>query len=260
MVVIYTTPKSIHRFQYSKVQLDKLPETSTGRNRSSGDHLLIVISTLPPPPILYKHHPNSTMNLLSLLGALTLLITSIYATSLPSTTEILYWPLGSAQPSVLARVAYDATSLKSNILAYNPPKPNPDHSISSSDELVRLGLYTQTTSNPKQWSGSLVSLSSLTGEYPPTLRLHLGPGPKSEVYHVSVAAFEPVSQKGSEPSVDLVLSEAGAQPHLNRPVVVGPDGQNAEEVPEKTLFQKYWWVLLIMMFLTMSGGGGGEGQ
>lgn len=180
------------------------------------------------------------MNLLSLLGAITLLITTIHADSLPSTTEILYWPLGSTQPSILARVAYDPTSLKSNILAYNPPKPNPDHSASSADDdLVRLGIYTTTPHNPKQWSGSLVSLSSLTGaEYPPTLRLHLGPGPKSEVYHVSVAASEPVSQKSSEPSVELVLSEAGAQPHLNRPVVVGPDGQNAEEVPEKSLFQK----------------------
>ncbi|GLI80057.1 hypothetical protein PoHVEF18_008405 [Penicillium ochrochloron] len=201
------------------------------------------------------------MNILSLLGALTLLITSIHADSLPSTTEILYWPLGSTTPTTLARVAYDPTSLKSNILSYNPPKPNPDSHADGLD-LIRLGLYTATPSNPKQWSGSLVSLSSLTGaEYAPTLRLHLGPGPKSEVYHVSVAAFEPVSQNGGEPSVELVVSEAGAQPHLNRPVVVRPDGQSVEEVPEKTLIQKYWWVLLVVMFLTMSGGGGGgEGQ
>jgi hypothetical protein len=173
------------------------------------------------------------MNLLSILGALTLLITSIHADSLPSTTEILYWPLGSTKPSILARVAYDPTSLKSNILTYNPPKPD-SH---ADGDLVRLGLYTTTPTNPKQWTGSLVSLSSLTGGAP-TLRLHLGPGSESEVYHVSVAAFEPLAQKGSEAAVELVVSEAGAQPHLNRPVVVRADGQSVEEVPEKTLIQK----------------------
>jgi hypothetical protein len=171
------------------------------------------------------------MHLLPLLGAITLLITSTLADSLPSSTEIFYWPVGAAQPSILARVAYDPTSLKSNVLAYNPPKSN------DADGLVRLGLYTATPTNPKQWTGSLVSLSSLAGaEHAPTLRLHLGPA--SEVYHVSLAAFEPASAKTSEPHVELVASEQGVQPHLNRPVVVGPDGQNAEEVPEKTLLQK----------------------
>ena len=165
-----------------------------------------------------------------LLGAITLLITSTLATSLPSSTEIFYWPVGAAQPSVLARVAYDPTSLKSTVLAYNPPKPN------DADTLVRLGLYTATPTNPKQWTGSLVSLSSLAGaQHAPTLRLHLGPA--SEVYHVSLAAFEPAA-KTSEPRVELVVSESGPQPRLNRPVVVGPDGQNPEEVPEKSLLQK----------------------
>ncbi|OOQ85784.1 hypothetical protein PEBR_23817 [Penicillium brasilianum] len=192
------------------------------------------------------------MHLASFLGAFTLLLASAWADALPSSTDIFYWPVGASQPSVLARVAYDPTSLKSNVLAYNPPNPN------QADDLVRLGLYTATSTNPKQWTGSLVSLSSLAGaEHPPTLRLHLGPA--SEVYHVSLAAFEPASAKTGEPRVELVASETGTQPHLNRPVVVGPDGGNAEEVPEKTLFQKYWWVGLILVFLTMSGGGG-EGQ
>ena len=180
------------------------------------------------------------MHLKSLLGALTLLTTSTWANSLPSSTNILYWPLGSPQPSVLAHIAYDPTSLKSTVLSYTPPKPSAD--TADSDALVRLGFYTSTPSNPKQWTGSLVALSSLTGgEHPPTLRLHLGPA--SEVFHVSLAAFEPTSASvkatgENEPGVELVASETGTQPRLNRPVVVGPDGQNPEEVPEKTLFQK----------------------
>ncbi|KAJ5175485.1 uncharacterized protein N7482_001362 [Penicillium canariense] len=192
------------------------------------------------------------MHLLALVGAITLLIASVRANSLPASTDIFYWPVEAAQPSVLARVAYDPSSLKSDVLAYHPPKP--DHT----DGLVRVGFYTATQTNPKQWIGSLVSLSSLIGaEHPPTLRLHLGPA--SEVYHVSLAATESASTTAAVPPVELVPSKPGTQPHLNRPVVVGPDGQNPEEVPEKTLIQKYWWVLLIVAFLTMSGGGG-EGQ
>lgn len=182
------------------------------------------------------------MHLTPVLGALTLLIASTWADTLPSSTNIFYWPVGAAQPSVLAHIAYDPTSLKSTVLSYHPPRPGQADTTGgadSADNLVRLGLYTSTPSNPKQWTGSLVALSSLTGvQHPPTLRLHLGPA--NEVYHVSLAAFEPASAKTktSEPHVELVASEPGVQPRLNRPVVVGPDGQNAEEVPEKTLLQK----------------------
>ncbi|KAJ5778558.1 hypothetical protein N7520_001804 [Penicillium odoratum] len=182
---------------------------------------------------------------LSLLGAISLLIASVIAES----SDIFYWPVGSPQPSLLARVAYDPASLKSELLSYHPP------TSSSTDDLVRIGLYTATPSNPKQWSGSLVSLSALTGDGQPTIRLHLGPA--HELYHVSLASM---SGKTSGPQVQLVSNEPGTQPHLNRPVVVSPDGSNPEDVPEKTFFQKYWWVLLIVTFLTMSGGGGGEGQ
>ncbi|KAJ5892971.1 hypothetical protein N7504_009662 [Penicillium tannophilum] len=183
------------------------------------------------------------MYLLYLLGAISLLIATVAAES----SEIFYWPVGSPQPSLLARVAYDPATLESELLSYHPPAGSPN-------DLVRIGLYTITTFNPKQWSGSLVSLSALTGDDQPTIRLHLGPA--NEPYHISLAAS---SSTGSK--IELVSNAPGTQPHLNRPVVVSPDGSNPEEVPEKTFFQKYWWVLLIVTFLTMSGGGGGgEGQ
>ncbi|CAG7917949.1 unnamed protein product [Penicillium olsonii] len=128
-------------------------------------------------------------------------------------TDILYWPLGS-EPSLLARVSYDPTSLKTDV-AFHPPNPTAD--------LVRIGLYTN-----KQWVGSLVAASSLTDN--PTFRLHLDAA--NEVYHVSLSSDEFATTQ-----VDLVFDEPGTRPHLNRPIVVGPDGATPEP-EEKTLLQK----------------------
>ncbi|KAJ5503118.1 hypothetical protein N7463_005992 [Penicillium fimorum] len=184
----------------------------------------------------------------TILGAVSLLIS---VTNASLSTDILYWPLGSSQPSVLARISYDPASLKSDVVSYHPPKDD------QSDSLVRVGLYTSTPTNKKQWVGSLVSLSSLASEKP-TFRLHLGPA--NDVYTVSLSASSIAAQDSiSGPQIDLVSNEPGTQPHLNRPVVVGPDGQNPEQPEEKSLFQRYWWVLLIITFISMSGGGG-DGQ
>ncbi|KAJ5225152.1 hypothetical protein N7468_006377 [Penicillium chermesinum] len=190
------------------------------------------------------------MHLRSLLGALALPIVALA----DITTDIFYWPVHDAQPTVLARVSYDPATLKSDLLSYHPP------STTDSDDLLRIGLYTSTSENPKLWSGSLVSRSALSSDaHQPQLRLHLGP--THEVFHVSLGATPATSSASPEHTdlkVQLISSAPGPQPHLNRPVVIGPDGQNPEEVPEKTLLQKYWWVLLIVMFLTMSGGGEGQ--
>ncbi|KAJ5580115.1 uncharacterized protein N7459_006100 [Penicillium hispanicum] len=186
------------------------------------------------------------MYLLSLLGVVLLLIASALA-DLPASTEIFYWPIGASQPSLLARVAYDPVSLKSNLVSYHPPTDT------SKDGLVRVGLYTMPLTIPKQWSGSLVSVSSLTDDdHGPSFRLHLGPA--TEIYHVSLVASSTTPSR----QVELVPNVPGTQPRLNKPVIIGPDGQDTEEEGEKSLLQKYWWVLLIVTFLTLSGGGEGQ--
>ncbi|KAJ5090428.1 hypothetical protein N7532_009112 [Penicillium argentinense] len=191
----------------------------------------------------------TTMHLLALLSFLSLLFVFTLADSLPITSDIFYWPVGSTQPSILARLAYDPSSLTSNVVSYHPPKTD------STDGLVRVGLYTSTPMSAKQWVGSLVSLSALTDahHHQPIFRLHLGPS--NEVYHVSLAASEPDT---TSPKVELVSTQPGAQPHLNRPIFVGPDGENPDVVEEKSFLQKYWWVLLIVAFLSMSGGAEGQ--
>ncbi|CDM26716.1 hypothetical protein DTO013E5_7076 [Penicillium roqueforti] len=190
------------------------------------------------------------MRFLSTIFSAVLLLISVANASF--STDILYWPLESPQPSVLASISYDPTSLKSDVVSYHPPKDD------QRDNLVRVGLYTSTSPNKKQWVGSLVSLSSLTASEQPTFRLHLGP--TNEVYTVSLSASTSAQGSTSSPQIELVSNESGTQPHLNRPVIVGPDGQNPEQPEEKSILQKYWWVIPILMFLSMSAGGGGEGQ
>jgi hypothetical protein len=180
-------------------------------------------------PLSLRRRPQSqlAMFLSTLLGVVSLLI-AIANASL--STDILYWPVGSSHPSVLARVSYDPTSLKSDVVSYHPPKDD------QGDSLVRIGLYTSTTSK-KQWVGSLVSLSSLSADEQPTFRLHLDSA--NEVYAVSLSAPSITAEHSTTgPRVELVSNESGTQPHLNRPVVVGPNGQNPDQPEEKSLLQR----------------------
>jgi hypothetical protein len=166
-----------------------------------------------------------------------LFLSSVALASYAPQLEILYWPVSNPQPSVLAHVSYDPASLKSDLIDYTPP-----NAAETSEDLVRVGFYISTPSNPKQWVGTLTSLAALRGDndvHKPTLRLQISPS--NEVYSVSLASDS--SSTASSSSVNnlhlqLVTDELGPRPHLNRPIVVGPDGKNPEEVPEKTLFQK----------------------
>lgn len=166
-----------------------------------------------------------------LIAPLSLLLSLVHAHS----TAILYWPISSPQPSPFARVSYDPTSQKSTVSDYRAPAAH------DTDALTRIGFYTPTDSNPKQWVGSLTSLNSLvsTDTHRPMLRLHLDS--RGEVYHVSVAQVPKQRSAETEsegPSVEFVPTEDGPKPQLNRPVAVGPDGKNTEEVEEKSFVQK----------------------
>ncbi|PKX99905.1 hypothetical protein P168DRAFT_245051 [Aspergillus campestris IBT 28561] len=181
-------------------------------------------------------------------------------------TDILYWPVaGVSEPSTLARISYDSSSLKSDLISYSPPQKSLS-ADSDSEELVRVGLYASTPANGKQWVGTITSLSSLApkqeqGQGQGQLALRLYVSPSNEIYHVSLApASGPAaaSTTADGPTIEVVPAETGPQPHLNRPVVLSEDGQNPEEVVEKTMFQKYWWVILIITFIAMSGGGEGQ--
>lgn len=181
----------------------------------------------------------------AILAVLSILTGFAIASSQPAAADILYWPVASPQPSTLARVSYNSTSLKSDVLSYSPPavasgkSPNTEDPF---DDLIRVGLYTSTPSDPKHWVGTLTSLSSLTGggNQKPAIQLHLGP--THEVYHVSLRSTSLSSSNTTvtetNPDIELVPTEAGPHPHLNRPIVVNPDGQGPQEPVEKTFLQK----------------------
>lgn len=179
--------------------------------------------------------------LLFLLSAAIIVAGVSSASSLPETADVLYWPISSTQPSILSRVSYDPSTLESSLSSYNPPTSG--EGGEEEKGLVRVGLFVSTPSNPKQWVGSLTSMADLMRKkdngYKPTLRLHLGPSGK--VYYASWSLSSlPLKRETSmaAANVEIVPSEPGPSPVLNRPVVVKPDGGMPEDIPEKTFFQK----------------------
>ncbi|KAE8159717.1 hypothetical protein BDV40DRAFT_272272 [Aspergillus tamarii] len=153
-------------------------------------------------------------------------------------TDILYWPITSSEPSLFARVSYDPTSLESNVISYSPPIAV--HTESS--DLVRVGLYSSNGVDPKQWTGTLTSWSAIAGSDGQGLMLQLYLDSSKKVYHVTLTLSSlesTIAPNTTSPIMKLIPLEAGPRPHLNRPVVVSADGTNLEDVAEKTFFQKY---------------------
>ncbi|GAD94878.1 conserved hypothetical protein [Paecilomyces variotii No. 5] len=199
--------------------------------------------------------PFSILYLCLSLATAVLASASSLAANLPS--EIFYWPITAPQPTLLARLAYDPTTLQSKLLSYTPPVD--DSTSSEEDALIRIGFFTSTPSNPKQWVGTLVSRSALTTKTDndtPIFQLLLDS--QNDSYHVALSSAQltlsPTNKDTTAPEpVEIFRSEILPRPALNRPVVVNPDGKGPEEVVEKTFFQKYWWVFLIITFLAMTG-------
>ena len=196
----------------------------------------ISILSIPPSPSNIPVQlliPRMKMILLSVilpvLSFLPCLVAS--SSSLSHSVDVLYWPVTSSQPSTFARISYDPTSLNSQVESVSPPKDGVE-------DLIRIGLYTSSSTGSKQWSGTLTSLDSLlhTPDHQPTLRLHLGPS--GDIYHVSLSLYSSSTNSTDAPNVVLVPNEQGPRPQLNRPIVVRPDGETTEEVPEKNVFQK----------------------
>lgn len=174
------------------------------------------------------------MRIFAALPALSILLQiGAASASLPSSADILYWPVGSSsQPSLLAKVEYDSKTLETNVLSYTPPTAA--DSNNGQQDLVRVGFFIDTPASSKQWVGSLISQSALTTQQRQKLHLYLGA--TEQPYHVSLSPH--FNQSTDALDVDLVFSKPGPQPELNKPVVINPDGTNSDEVVEKTLFQK----------------------
>ncbi|KAE8348005.1 hypothetical protein BDV28DRAFT_144548 [Aspergillus coremiiformis] len=168
--------------------------------------------------------------------------------------DILYWPITSSEPSIFARISFTPNTSEPNVISYSPPS-TAQH---ESQGLVRVGLHTSNGIDPKHWTGTITSWAAIArsdGQKPMLLRLYIDTS--NEFYHIALTSSSEshAASTSTSPKIQLVPLKAGSRPHLNRPVVVGPDGTSPEEAVEKTFFQKYWWVFLIITFLAMSGSG-----
>ncbi|KAF2232487.1 hypothetical protein EV356DRAFT_534596 [Viridothelium virens] len=198
------------------------------------------------------------MRLLSALFILSALPSALAAsTSTKEDVKVYAWPMSESKPQILAEITYDPQSLTASTKKYHQLQST------SSEDLVRVGLYDPKTTD---WTGVVTSGSQFESDYAKTIVLHLDH--EGRPFHVGFSASVPSEDKKSGEkiiqgfdSLKVVLKPPvqGPQPHLNKPVVLNPDGKVDEKEPEKTFLQKYWWVLALFLVLqVVSATGGGE--
>ena len=184
----------------------------------------------------------------------------------------------------LATIFYDPKSLKSTLSSWTPPSAEIQSTTSepTTPQLLRILL--------PNGSSTLTSLATFNNSLTQTVSLHISPN-DATIFSASVAASVPIppartskskskskSKKATtkktkaetqQPAavledfanvhVELIAPKAGPVPKLNsrKPPVVGADGKEvpAEEVPEKSFFQKYWWAFILISILAMAGSG-----
>ncbi|RDA88794.1 hypothetical protein CP533_4024 [Ophiocordyceps camponoti-saundersi (nom. inval.)] len=196
----------------------------------------------------------SAMRVASFLGALFAAAATVHAR--PRIARIYVQPIEddatSAAPSPLAEISYDMTTLSlSSLVSYEAPE------IPETARLVRIGLY---DAGSRQWlAGTTVAAAdNFSKGYSPQLLLVVD----SQGGVVSVSckgvAIDAGHTRDFGPKLVVLPEARGAQPQLNKPIVLSPEGNRVEPEQEKTFLQKYWWMIGIAVLVAMSGGGGGD--
>lgn len=185
-----------------------------------------------------------------LLGLLSIVVSLAAAqTSVDRTVKIYAWPISSPKPQELAQISYgsNVASSKASISKYSAPKI--DSGVGATDELVRVGLYDPTTN---EWHGIVTSVQNFDPKYQQKISLHVDLD--HNPWHVGLTAYtkptstQKVRREGQDIELvpqavaEIVLPVPAPTPHLNKPVVLSPDGKvETEAKDEKTFLQKYWW-------------------
>ncbi len=140
----------------------------------------------------------------------------------------------SSTPSRLAEIEYSPVGDHARILSYTPP--------ASSSKLVGLGFYDFST---KTWLGSTsTSAASFQPEFKGTISLHVSA--EGEVWRVAFHSSSPSlkinhydGEEGTDwPMVEILRPAPAPQPHLNKPVMLSPDGKVPEKEVERSFLQK----------------------
>lgn len=134
-------------------------------------------------------------------------------------------------PSLLAEVQYHPSNPStSSITSYEPPE------LPESTQLLRVGLYDSATSS---WTtSSLASVENFSKGYAPTILLSVDQKGRVIGAGIKGVVIDAGQTRDFGPSVLVSVSGKGAQPELNKPIVLPPGGKRAEEEEEKPLWQK----------------------
>ena len=146
------------------------------------------------------------------------------------TVDIFAWPLSASKSQQLAKISY--TSTNATVKSYSAPK------IPPGDDVVRVGFHHPSGSS---WSGVATSASNFAPTLDMKLQLHLNAA--GQLYHVGFKASEQgghskSGQKKDGLDVEVVRMRKGPAPHLNKPVVLNPDGKVDDKPEEKSFLQK----------------------
>lgn len=171
------------------------------------------------------------MRTTTLLSGLCAALT-VYAA--PQSAQLSIQPISSKPqaPLPFASISYDLASPDaSTITAYDAPD------IPDSSSLVRIGIYDAKT---KSWlSGTTVaSTENFAKGYSPTITVSVNG--RGDVVSAALKGVQIDAGQTRDfgPKVVLVTEGKGAQPVLNKPVVVSKEGKKVEEEAEKSFLQK----------------------
>ncbi|KAI0200536.1 hypothetical protein F4808DRAFT_153983 [Astrocystis sublimbata] len=166
-------------------------------------------------------------------------------------TEAIYIQAVTASPALpvpLAEVQYDIlVPAEAKVITYEAPE------IPDDATLVRVGVY---DSAAKIWtsSTSVASVDNFAKGFSPALMLSVNRAGAPISAAIKGVRIDAGQTRDFGPQAVILVSEAGKQPDLNKPIVLSPEGKQV--VPEeKSMLQKYWWVIAIVVLMSVVGGG-----
>ncbi|KAI1428507.1 hypothetical protein F5Y12DRAFT_29185 [Xylaria sp. FL1777] len=152
-----------------------------------------------------------------------------------------------ATPVPLAELQFDTLApAEAQVITYEAPE------LPDETKLVRVGVYDPAA---KQWtsSTSVASIDNFDKGYSPTLILSVERSGEPISAAIRGVRIDAGQTRDFGPQAVVLVTAAGKQPDLNKPVILSPEGKQV--VPEeKTMFQKYWWVIALVLVMSVLGG------
>ncbi|KAI1167295.1 hypothetical protein F5B18DRAFT_647947 [Nemania serpens] len=182
-------------------------------------------------------------------GLVGFVLASLAAASEQTSTIYIQAVVASpAAPVPLAELQYDTLApSEAQVLTYEAPE------LPDETKLVRVGVYDPVA---KAWtsSTSVASADNFDKGYSPALMLSVDQSGLPISVAIRGVRIDAGQTRDFGPQAVVLVTAAGKQPDLNKPIVLSPEGKQV--VPEeKSMFQKYWWVIALVVMMSVLGGG-----